>query len=172
VEFLHSKNILYRDLKPDNILLGQNGNVKLTDFGLSKINVDNHYNSNSFCGTHAYLAPEMFLKTGYGKSVDWYTVGAAFYEFLVGVPPFYSEDLEQLHFNIQQGPIQLPRSLSDDSKDLIIRLMYRNPTLRLGANGSEEIKSHPFFNGVDWNAFKMKTADGEFDNERAGWPMP
>jgi hypothetical protein len=51
-------------------------------------------------------------------------------------------------------------------------LMYRNPTLRLGANGSEEIKSHPFFNGVDWNAFKMKTADGEFDNERAGWPMP
>ena len=94
VEYLHSKNVLYRDLKPDNILLGHNGNVKLTDFGLSKINVDNHYNSNSFCGTHAYLAPEMFMKTGYGKSVDWYTVGAAFYEFLVGVPPFYSEDLE------------------------------------------------------------------------------
>ena len=105
IEYLHSKNVLYRDLKPDNILIGQNGNVKLTDFGLSKMNVDNHYNSNSFCGTHAYLPPEMFLQTGYGKTVDWYCVGAVFYEFLVGVPPFYSEDLEQLHFNIQQGPI-------------------------------------------------------------------
>lgn len=112
------------------------------------------------------------MKTGYGKSVDWYTVGAAFYEFLVGVPPFYSEDLEQLHYNIQQGPIQLPRALSDDSKDLIIRLMYRNPTMRLGANGSEEIKSHPFFNGVDWQKLKLKTDLGEFDNEKAGYPMP
>ena len=83
LEYLHSNGVMYRDLKPDNILISASGHVKLADFGLSKMNVDENYNSNSFCGTHAYLAPEIVAKLTYGKSVDWYGLGAVLYEFLI-----------------------------------------------------------------------------------------
>lgn len=93
IEYLHSKNIMYRDLKPDNIMVDHMGHVKLIDFGLSKLNVeDNNYNNGSFLGSHAYLAPEILSQKQYGKSVDWYNLGVLLYEFLVGVPPYYCEN--------------------------------------------------------------------------------
>ena len=89
LEYLHENGVMYRDLKPDNVLIADNGHVKLADFGLSKMGVDDNYNSSSFCGTYAYLAPEIIKKLGYGKSVDWYGLGAVLYEFCVGRPPFF-----------------------------------------------------------------------------------
>ena len=135
LEYLHDNGVMYRDLKPDNILISSTGHIKLADFGLSKMNVDESYNSNSFCGTHAYLAPEILKKLGYGKSVDWYGLGAVLYEFCVGRPPFFQEKLEDLYDNIQTGPLQLPKAMSPELKDLLVKLLSRNPIERLGAKG-------------------------------------
>ena len=155
--------MIYRDLKPDNILVCENGHIKLADFGLSKMNVNEEFSSNSFCGTHAYLAPEIVSRMSYGKNVDWYGLGAVLYEFCVGRPPFYQENLESLYSNIQQGPLQIPRSMSPDLKDLLTRLLCRNPAERIGVNGSAEIKSHPFFQEIEWDAFKEYNAQGGFN---------
>ena len=158
LEYLHKNGVLYRDLKPDNILICQNGHIKLADFGLSKMGVDEDFKSNSFCGTHAYLAPEIVTRLSYGKSVDWYGLGAVLYEFCVGRPPFYQENLETLYENIQTGPLELPQKMSPELKNLLKRLLSRIPTERLGNNGAQEIKSHPFFRGIDWSAFNKFNA--------------
>lgn len=162
LEYLHAKNVMYRDLKPDNLMLDQFGHVKLVDFGLSKINTDDGYSSTSFLGTHAYLAPEILANRNYGKSVDWYNLGVLLYEFLVGVPAYYSDNLEKLYENIQSGPIQFPRGMSPEARDLISKLMIRNPMTRLGFNGAQEIKEHPFFSGIVWSNFSKRQADGNY----------
>ena len=92
LEHLHVNNIVYRDLKPENILIDSEGNAILTDFGLAKENINKYKNeiTNSFCGSYAYLAPEILLKQGHGKAVDWYLLGVLFFELLVGIPPYYS----------------------------------------------------------------------------------
>lgn len=104
LEHLHKKNIVFRDLKPENVLIGADGHVALTDFGLSKEGVvDWTRGTNSFCGSVAYLSPEILNKTGHGKAVDWYLLGVMIYEMLVGIPPFYSKNrffLSILYVNI------------------------------------------------------------------------
>ena len=92
IEFLHANGIIYRDMKPENVLVNSDGHLKLTDFGLSKEIKEEYYNSNSFCGSHAYLAPEMLENKPHGKSIDWYGVGTILYEFLIGVPPYFTAD--------------------------------------------------------------------------------
>lgn len=100
LEYLHKNKVLYRDLKPDNILVDSNGHIKLADFGLSKMNVGGDFSSNSFCGTHAYLAPEIVSQLNYGFTVDWYGLGAVLYEFCVGSPPYYQANIDALYSNI------------------------------------------------------------------------
>ena len=90
LEDLHKRDIIFRDLKPDNVVLDEDGHVLLTDFGLSKEGMMDNVSTNTFCGSTAYLAPELLRKSGHGKAVDWYLLGALLYELLVGIPPYYA----------------------------------------------------------------------------------
>jgi serine/threonine protein kinase len=92
IEDLHKRDIIFRDLKPDNVVFDIDGHALLTDFGLSKEGVLNNSQARSFCGSPAYLAPEMLKRSGHGKSVDWYLLGVLLYEMLVGIPPYYSNN--------------------------------------------------------------------------------
>ena len=131
---LHQHDIIYRDLKPDNVVIDEAGHVKLIDFGMSKEGVTlSDQGANTFCGSVKYLAPEMLSKKGHGKSLDWYLIGVLFYEMLVGVSPYYSHDKEELFDNILYGKLKLPRSVSHNARDLIMKLLNRSSKKRLGA---------------------------------------
>lgn len=153
IEELHKQNIIFRDLKPENIILDGKGHAMLIDFGLSKEGVvSQHRGAKSFCGSVAYLAPEMVKKVGHGKSMDWYLLGVVLYELLVGIPPFYAETKEELFHNIEHGKLKMPSNLSQSAKDLLIGLLQRSPNKRLGyTNGASEIKAHSWFFDLKWD---------------------
>lgn len=94
LEDLHKRDIIFRDLKPDNVVVDFEGHALLTDFGLSKEGVLDNQLARSFCGSVAYLAPEMLRRSGHGKSVDWYLLGVLLYEMMVGVPPYFTNNKE------------------------------------------------------------------------------
>lgn len=151
VEELHRRNIIHRDLKPDNILIGEDGHIKLTDFGLSKDNLDKKGVTNTFCGSIAYLPPEVVTRSGHGQSADWYLVGELLYEVIIGQPPFFNESKKILLNMILNSTVEYPMYVNRSTKDFIKRLMDRNPKTRLGAKGgAQEVKAHPFFTGIDW----------------------
>lgn len=154
IEDLHKRDIVYRDLKPDNVVIDNEGHAVLTDFGLAKENVaDMDMGAKSFCGSLAYMAPEVVTKQGHGKAVDWYLLGIMLYQLVSGKLPFFEDNQRQMLKNILKGTLRLPVQLSDEGKSLLNQLFKRNPERRLGSGfaGVEEIKSHAFFRDIDWS---------------------
>ena len=108
LDYLHSKGIIYRDIKPENILIGEDGCLKLIDFGMEKIVKDNE-NATSFCGTPEYLAQEIITGEGHNKSADWLSYGILIFEMLCGIPPFYCENTEKMYELITQAELKFPK---------------------------------------------------------------
>ncbi|KAF2673531.1 kinase-like protein [Microthyrium microscopicum] len=152
LECLHGFNVIYRDLKPENILLDYTGHIALCDFGLCKLDMRDEDRTNTFCGTPEYLAPELLSGTGYTKSVDWWTLGVLLYEMLTGLPPFYDENTNEMYRKILSEPLHFPgpEIVPPAARDLLTKLLDRNPETRLGAKGAAEIKAHYFFHSIDW----------------------
>ncbi|TMW58912.1 hypothetical protein Poli38472_007057 [Pythium oligandrum] len=158
IEYVHNLDIIYRDLKPENVLLDSNGHIRLTDFGLSKEGIQDDFSgANSFCGTPEYLAPEILNRSGHGRAVDWWSLGALLYEMLTGLPPFYCRDRDKLFEKIRKGDLSFPKYLSPQAKDLLSRLLERDPTKRLGTGPDDagEIKNHPFFAEIQWDPLAL-----------------
>ncbi|MDP2434668.1 MAG: protein kinase [archaeon] len=151
--FLHQKKVVYRDLKPENLLLDMSGHCCLTDFGLVKEDLKYDDRTYTFCGSPEYLAPEILLGRGYGKEVDWWALGTFLYEMLEGLPPFYDDDVRKMNEKILNAPLVFPKHFSPEAKALLRGLLNRDPTKRLGA-GSEDAKDimrDPFFRSINWD---------------------
>lgn len=156
---LHSLGVIYRDLKPENILLDDQGHVCLTDFGLSK-DVDPTDKAHTFCGTPEYLAPEIVTGAGHDKAVDWWSLGILLYELTVGIPPFYSQNVNEMYNKIQHGVLRFPPFLSENCKSLIVQLLNRDPKRRLGSKADvDDIKAHPFFKTLNFQKLLKKEID-------------
>uniref|UniRef100_A0A4W3H9S4 non-specific serine/threonine protein kinase n=1 Tax=Callorhinchus milii TaxID=7868 RepID=A0A4W3H9S4_CALMI len=177
LEYLHNYGIVHRDLKPDNLLITSMGHIKLTDFGLSKIGLMNmttnlyeehiekdtrEFIDKQVCGTPEYIAPEVILRQGYGKPVDWWAMGVILYEFLIGCVPFFGDTPEELFGQVVSDEIMWPEgeeALPPEAQDLITRLLRLNPLDRLGTGGAHDVKHHCFFAPLDWNGLLRQKAE-------------
>jgi serine/threonine protein kinase len=146
--YLHKRGIVYRDLKPENLILDSAGHIKITDFGLSKEGVEGE-SIKSICGTPEYLAPEILKKKPYGAGVDWWSLGTLLFEMIAGLPPFYDKNRQMMYRKILEAPLSPPAKMSAEAADLCAKLLERDPRLRLGYNGGDEVLAHPFFAKYD-----------------------
>lgn len=143
LEELHGKGIVYRDLKPGNVVIDCEGHAMLTDFGISKEGMSQSSQAYSFCGSIAYLAPEVIMRQGHGKSVDWYLLGVIMYEMLVGMTPFYSKNKMQLFENIKKGKLEFPSWVSKNAKDLLTKVILTHNfsfSIKIQTKGLEQVK--------------------------------
>lgn len=160
LEHLHQTvGVVYRDLKPENCLLDSEGHLLLTDFGLSKVAVDGEDCCRSILGTMEYMAPEVILGQDYGMAVDWWSFGALGYDLLTGSPPFQANNHAKIQEKILKQKLSLPYYLSPDAKDILTRLLRKEPSRRLGACMPRDmvtIKKHRFFRKIDWTLLEKR----------------
>mmetsp|Transcript_11724 Transcript_11724/g.10357 ORF Transcript_11724/g.10357 Transcript_11724/m.10357 type:complete len:259 (+) Transcript_11724:174-950(+) len=160
IEELHSHNIIYRDLKLDNLMIGSDGHIKLVDFGFAKIL--NKNKAKTHCGTIDYLSPELIRGVGSDLRSDIWSLGVLLCEMIGGFTPFRSPDPNTLYDNILNCKINWPRNIDKISKDLILNILVVEPEMRYGL---EEIKQHMFFVDTDWEMLKDKKIDPPFTPE-------
>jgi len=163
LEHLHRNlGVVYRDLKPENCLLDAEGHLLLTDFGLSKVAVDENDKCNSILGTVDYMAPEVVLGQKYGMAVDWWSFGALGFDLLTGAPPFPGQNHAKIQERIVKQKLVMPYYLGPDAKDLLTRLLRKDPAKRLGSNMPKDlqtIKKHRFFRRIDWKALAKREVE-------------
>ncbi|NXM33473.1 AKT2 kinase, partial [Oxyruncus cristatus] len=130
LEYLHSRDVVYRDIKLENLMLDKDGHIKITDFGLCKEGVTDGATMRTFCGTPEYLAPEVLEDNDYGRAVDWWGLGVVMYEMLCGRLPFYNQDHERLFELILGQELRFPRALGPEARALLGGLLRKDPKLR------------------------------------------
>ncbi|TDH65317.1 hypothetical protein CCR75_006544 [Bremia lactucae] len=160
IHHLHQHDILYRDIKPENVMIDADGHVALVDFGLAKLHVSEYKGAKTMAGSPQYTAPELLLpkaKRSYGKAADWWSLGILLYEMSVGNSPFYDNNIEKMYHKIQNDPLVFPTKpqLSDELKSILRSFLQKDPTKRLGTRISD-ILEHPFFRGIDWDLLLKK----------------
>lgn len=150
IQYLHSKNIVYRDLKPENLMLSKEGHIKMTDFGFAKELTDRTW---TMCGTPEYLAPEVITNKGHNKAVDWWSLGILIYEMLVGVPPFRGRTVADVYDKITAAKLRFTRSFDVCAKDLVRKLLQIDRTIRIGnmKNGALDVMDHKWFADINWD---------------------
>ncbi|CAI2384367.1 unnamed protein product [Moneuplotes crassus] len=175
-EYLHSKNIVYRDLKPENVLIDIDGHIKLADFGLSKQLKTSH--SRSFCGSPEYMSPEMLRGESHDLRLDLYCLGALLFEMLTGLPPHYNQDTNKMYQGILENRIEFPFYVPIEACDLMEKLLQKSCSDR--PQSIEEVKNHEYFNHVNWDDYfnkrievpwKPNLIDSNFDSEYTSLPI-
>ena len=164
IEELHKNNMVYRDLKPENILMDQFGHLKISDFGLSKIIHKMTDKAYTLCGTPQYVAPEILYKKGYEKGIDWWSFGCVAYEMLTGKLPYEIPVGPKLSLEMFKPKVEFPEGINKDLKDLIEKLLTKEPKKRLGygTDDAKAVKNHPYFKDVDWDLYLNKKVDPPF----------
>ncbi|EGR33098.1 protein kinase domain protein, partial [Ichthyophthirius multifiliis] len=153
IEYLHEKiGVMYRDLKPENVLIDELGYIKLADFGLAKEIGEENISSKETAplGTPQYLAPEIVLRKPHKQNVDFWTIGIFLYEMIAGRPPFCAKGQQNLYKQIIQNNVQFTSNFSFEAQDFIKNLLQSNPEMRIGAQGFDSIKKHAFFFNINW----------------------
>lgn len=159
IEYIHQMDLVYRDLKPENILIDRNGYIKITDFGFCKLIKDRTY---TLCGTPEYLAPEIINNKGYGRSVDWWSLGVLLYEFNAGYSPFASVHGDHMKMleKICAVKYKNPNFFSAELKSLITNLLQSDLSRRYGnlKDGVNDIKNHDWFKTINWLSIYFQKA--------------